>query len=133
MSDNIIKNLKHIEEGFTMQLVDGVIHCVFNSECPDKELIEAGIKKRLEISNGRSLPMISDLRKIKVGLKVSRDRLSEKDGLTNLSALAIIYRNQIHLTLIYLYIVIYKPKIPIKYFKNKKEALNWIKNNINNN
>lgn len=124
---------KLIEDSFSMELIDGVIHCAFNIECPDKELIETGIKMRLEISSNKPYPMISDLRKVKVGVKSARDRLSEKDGLKNLSALAIIYRNYIHLTLISLYQVFYKPEIPVKYFKNKKQALVWIQKYKNNN
>jgi len=133
MNKNTIESTEFIDNQFSLNLLDGVIHSAFNVECPDQELIEAGIKKRLEISNGKSYPMISDLRKIKSGNKSARDRLSQKDGLKNLTALAIIYRNRIHLTLIYLYHVLYKPGIPVKYFKDKKQALVWIEKYKNNN
>lgn len=128
MNNENINSNNLIGDRFNIELIDGVIHCAFNIECPDIELIEAGIKKRLEITNGKSFPMISDLRKIKVGQKNARDRLSEKDGLRDLSALAIIYKSKVQLTLIFLYLTFYKPNVPVKFFKNENEALKWVSN-----
>jgi len=114
------------DDRISFEIKDGIIYCTFHVEYMDYKLVDEAIKKRLELVKDGSYPMLSDLSKVKGISKEARERMSEEDGLIGLPAMAGIYRTKFQMIVISIYEMIYTPKVPSKYFKNREKALAWL-------
>ncbi len=110
----------------SFEIKDGILFCTFHNDFLDYYIVDEGIKKRVEFIKDRSFPMLSDLRKVKGISKEARERLSDDDGLIGIPALAIVYKTRFQLFVISVYELIYKPKIPTKYFRDMDKAHAWL-------
>ena len=110
---------------FSFKIDDGIVYCDLLTEFVDYDLVNEGVKKRLEIYDDNLYPMISDISKLKSLTKEARQRLAEKDGLIGLTALAIISKTRLHVFISNVYHQIFKVSIPVKNFTCKEEAVKW--------
>lgn len=119
---------EYSDERFSLKLLDGIIYMDWKLENADYNFVNDAIKYRLMITNGKSYPLLSDITKLKNGTKEARERLADKDGQANLSALAVIYDSKFQGLLMTLFNLIYKHSIPTKYFSSnsKIQAIEWL-------
>jgi len=117
---------------FAIKLEDGIVHVLFRVEFVNYVHVDTGIKKRLEITEGKTYPMLSDITAVKGSTSEAKKRMAEIDASTGISALAIIYKMKLHLILFKAFSLIYKPPVKTKLFKNKAHALKWLEQYKNN-
>jgi len=128
---NLVKEYE--EARFKLELYDNnILHIKWNSANVDYAFIDDLTKKRLEISKGLEIKMISDISSVKSGTKEARKRLTDKEGLIGLKALAIVCKSRVQQTLVQLIMTVFKSNIETKVFKNNEEAFNWLINYDNN-
>lgn len=85
------------------------------------------VNERLKLLDGKSLPvLIIDSGVVSMD-KSARDFLSSDEGIGGLSAAAIIENSLFSKMLINFFLRLTNPKIQVKAFNNKTEALKWLK------
>ncbi len=109
-------------------LEDGIIHACYKPHLKHLtvEIAEQMVKDRLLMTDGITRPLLVDLGNLNKTDREARKYLSEGEAMKDLSATAIIVRNQITRWLAGIYIKIDKPKIPTKFFTDKLNALVWL-------
>lgn len=106
----------------------GIVHEIFKNSF---ELLNLQIAKeitadRIEICAGVSRPLYVELGK---ALKMDKDAnkyLSTGEAMTFLTATAILVRDRIEKLGASIYIRLFKPEVPTKFFTKKDEALKWL-------
>ncbi len=116
---------EYINTRFSIKIDEGITFVELLCEFVEYTDIDAGIKKRLEMSNGRTFPIVTDLSAVKTATPEAKKRMADKDGEIGVSAVAVIVRSKIHRILIELFNIKYKKKIPLKIFTNKEKAVKW--------
>ncbi|MDD3875945.1 MAG: hypothetical protein PHT69_04955 [Bacteroidales bacterium] len=116
-----------ISNKFSISLIDDIIEIIFFDCILEYSDVDLGIRKRLEIADNKSYPILSDLSLLKGISAEGRKRMAEDDGLVSLKAQAIIYGSKFQKIAIQMYLLIYKPSVPVKIFKDKEIALQWLK------
>lgn len=61
-----------------------------------EEMIDEGVKHRLEIADGKTYPMLGDIRATKMFTREARNRLVENDAESGVAAVAILISNKTH-------------------------------------
>ncbi len=111
---------------FSMKIEDGILHAIFNEEFVDYSLVNDGINKRIELTQGTSYPMLSDFRKVKSGTRQARERMSAKDAGIGISAVAILIESGVQRVIYNFFHSIYKAPAPARLFTNRDKALEWL-------
>lgn len=111
---------------FLIKIHDGILFIEMLNEFMEFADIDAGIKKRLEMANGRTFPIVSDLSAVKTATPEAKKRMAAKDGEIGVSAVAVIIRSKIHRIMYELFQLSFKKPIPLKVFTNKEKAIKWI-------
>jgi hypothetical protein len=110
-----------------MWIEDGILYHIYQ---PDLEItvpVAAHITlHRIEISEGKSWPLLTDARRLKSIDKKSRDYWSTGDGLRFLTAGAVIINGPVQSLLGNALIFLSKPTKPLKLFSNYDSALKWL-------
>ena len=101
--------------------------CDWFVEHADKEFVDFGIKKRLEITKNNPCVMISDISSLKSVTREGRQRMSEKDAARNVIAVGIVIKSKVQVVIYRFFNAIYKQPAPAKIFTNKEDAIKWAK------
>jgi len=117
---------KYSDEFFDIEIINGIIEIIWKKDYYDFAEVDFGMKKRTELANNRSFPILSDFRKVKSGSRKARERLSEKDGGEKVSAVAVLVSSNVHKVLFNFFNSIYKAPAPTKLFTDKEKALEWL-------
>ena len=113
-------------QNWKIYINDGIVYVDFLAEYVIFEIIEEGIKARLEITKDKSYPMLSDIRKVKSLSREARQRISQKDSGSGTSAAAILTSSKIHEVICNFFYAIYKAPAPSKMFTNREKAIEWL-------
>lgn len=114
------------DDRFSIRLVDGIVYVEWFYEYITYEFVDAGIKLRKEITEGKSYPMLSDIRKIKSGSREARQRLSDHDAGEGITAVAVLVNSKTHRILYNFFTSIYKDPAPTRLFTDEEEAFKWL-------
>jgi len=114
------------DDSFEMTISDGIIYVKWLKENYNVDDIDSVIKKRLELSDGYFYPIYTDFTKVKYGSRSAMRRLSSMDALLGIVASAAYCRSRVQQTLFRLFHVLFKPKIPSRYFTDKQAAISWL-------
>lgn len=122
--------MKHFENSqIHMEIVDGVLYATYKAGL--KMTIDDAkniVNERLKLLEGKILPvLIIDSGVVSMD-KSARDYLSSDEGISGLRAAAIIENSLFSKMLINFFLRLTNPKIQVKAFNNKEEALKWLKN-----
>lgn len=129
MRENYLKN-EYVE----MWIEDGILFSIHSKKVAiNLEIAKICVEDRLKVSEGRTMPILTDGRYVKAIDKAARDYLSNGDAIKGVSAGALIVRNEIQRLLGSVFISINEPPLPTKLFTNIDSAVVWLKNfrNIN--
>jgi hypothetical protein len=127
--DNYFKNQneKHfINDCFEMKINEGILYVDWLKESYNSENIDLLIKKKLELCDGNFYPLFTDFSKVKYGSRAAIRRLSNLDSFLGISASATYCKTRVQQSLFRLFRILFKPKIPQKYFIDKQLALQWL-------
>ncbi len=111
-----------------MEIVDGILYATykagFNLTLKDVQQI---VQERVSLLQGSSLPvLIIDAGVVSMD-KAARDYLSSDEGTQGIKAAAIIENSFFSKMLINFFLKLTNPKIKVKAFSDKEEALKWLK------
>lgn len=112
-----------------MEVDDGILYATYKSGLKlSLEDARSIVNHRLELLEGQKLPvLIIDSGVVSMD-KSARDYLSSEEGISGLKAAAIIENSLFSKMLINFFLRLTNPKIQVKAFNNKEEALKWLKN-----
>lgn len=86
------------------------------------------VKDRVEFTEGKSYFILIDFTHLKSTTKEARDYMnSPEGGLTGLLGGAFLSNNVVATLFVNLYLKVNNPTIPAKFFTNKADAINWLK------
>jgi hypothetical protein len=94
----------------------------------DLQIAKRIVEDRIKFTEGKTYPILIDFSSMKSATKEARDYMNNAEGgLKGLSGGAFLSNSIVTTMFINLYLRISKPAIPAKFFTNKREALNWLK------
>lgn len=110
-----------------MWVENGILHIVHVPFATiTQEIAEINVAARLEIAEGKTMPVFADVRSVKTMTKEARQYLSTGDGVRGISAGAFLIKTQIEVLLTNAWLALYPMKIPTRLFIDKKDALGWL-------
>lgn len=108
--------------------VDGnIMHCYFKTERLDLDIAKECVNLRLEASGERFFPTLIDATGLKSVTKEARDYFGSEEGSRNIVASALIINSVVGKFLTNFFLQINKPKVPIRVFTDKRDAVNWLR------
>ena len=111
---------------FEMSMIGGIFHVVVLQESFTLQMAKECVKKRIELTEGKSYPMLSDSRKVNCFEKQARAYLAEPSNTCYLTAGALLIENQLQKVLGNFFLLVNKPDTPAKLFVDKQKALEWL-------
>ena len=121
----------YFENKYTsMEIKDGILFVKYAKNLEiTLEIAKICVAERLKLCNGKSYPMLSDVRNIKNTSSNARDYIAEGDGTKSIIAGAFIVKNQFNKFLATIFInlsLIKTPNLPAKLFTDEDEAKLWL-------
>ena len=116
----------YIDEDFSIKIEDGIVFIVFLREHADFDFVDKGVKKRIEMTEGKPYPIITDMRKIKSASREARIRISEPDAGVGCPAVAVIVNSKLQKVMYNLYNAIFRAPSPCRLFTERKDAIEWV-------
>lgn len=106
----------------------GVVFEIFKPNLKRITHLEAEIivRDRLRVSNGVTMPIYIELGKATSMNRAANRYFSTGDAMLHLSATAILVKDQLEKLGASMYITIFPPSIPTKFFTDRNEALQWL-------
>jgi hypothetical protein len=92
----------------------------------DLKVATSVVTDRIHFQNGRSFPVLCDIRGIISTEKAGRDYLAQFGSILTL-AVGLIMDEKVSLTISSFYVKINKPTVPTKIFTKQEEALGYLK------
>jgi hypothetical protein len=92
----------------------------------DLEVAKEIVKERLNFFDGENYPVLIDGRHVKLLTQGARDYFSSEIGMKGVKALAILPGRYLTVVMAKLFMK-FKPKIPMKIFRTKEQALKWLR------
>lgn len=129
---NVIVSIResYLENDFVeLWIEDGIIHEIFKPSLIilDIENAKKIVVDRLKVSNGIIRPILVDTRNAISIDKETRRYFASAESLQLLSAGALLIKNPIAKFMGNFFIAVDRPKMPVKIFTNKTQALKWLK------
>ncbi len=123
-----MKTLLFDNDEITFEVLDGILVSAWKSKFIDITLIRKVKKYHLEIMDGKSYPMLADIKSVRDTTKEARDFLASKEGCAGLIAIAIMINSPISKMIANFFILASRPVIPTKMFTDETEAKKWLLN-----
>jgi hypothetical protein len=107
---------------------NGIIYCYFKKNTIDIDIAKEMVKIRLEHFGDKNYPVILFDEDIKTITKEARDYFNTDEASKGISASAIVLKNPLGKILANFIFGLKKPKVPVKFFNDVKEAEKWLEN-----
>lgn len=114
----------------TIELEDGIINALWKSSDIDLIVAQQAVKYRLECTNYKLYPMLSNIKSIENITKEARDFLASEKGCEGIIAAAILINSVLGSMIGNFWIRINKPLRPTKLFTDEDEAKKWLANYV---
>jgi hypothetical protein len=115
------------DENFELWIENGIIFSTYSSHLEfNYAIAKRLVELRLKISNGKKMPLFTDLRNLKLIDKEGRDYLATQEATGNILAEAFVIRNESQRLIASLFISYYKCHVPSKLFDNDDNAIWWL-------
>lgn len=105
---------------------DDVMYAEFKVPIMDLEAAKQSVSARLLAAEGKDYVFLIDARKVNSITKEARDYLASEEGSRQIIASALVIDSKVGKLLGNFFLQINKPKIPLKLFTNKADALEWL-------
>lgn len=110
----------------------GIMHGEYLKPIISIEIAKEMVDTRHKLSEGKPISIVIDISRTKSVSKEARDYLASEEGSINLIACALITKSRIQNLLANTFVLLNTPKVPIKFFRYKTYALDWLKNQKQN-
>jgi hypothetical protein len=119
------------ENAYAIFWVDnGILHFEYKPEITlDLNAAKQIVADRIQFQNGRSYPVLCDIRGIVNTDKSGRDYLAHSGSILT-KAVALIVHQKVSITISNFYLQISRPTIPTQVFMNKEDAILFLKNHL---
>jgi len=114
-------------ENFNIYIKDGIIYGDILTKNFTLDIVEEMIKARHELTEGKLVPILADLKDVKNMPREARQRMSEKDAGKGTYCVAIVINSKVQVVLFNFFNAIYKAPAPTKLFTDRNKAETWIK------
>ncbi len=118
--------IKYSDENFNIELIDGILHVIWLKETYEYDTIDFIIKKRIELLEGKSYPIFTDLRLLRGGSRPARERMAGKDAAVGVTAVAVLVKTKVQKNIYNFFNAIYRAPVQAKVFSDKEKALQWL-------
>ena len=126
-------NKKRYESGNLRAWIEGnMMHGEYLKSIITLEIAKEMVLTRHKLSEGKPISIVIDISKTKSVSKEAREYLASEEGSKDLIACALITKSRIQNLLANTFVLINTPKVPIKFFRYKTYALDWLKNQKQN-
>jgi hypothetical protein len=116
----------------SISLKENIVYINLNAEyINDIEIMDNAIRKRHEIQNNKSYPIIADIRKLKGGNFHIRKRMTQDDAQDKITALAFVATSKFQIFLFNYFNLRKCIRMPYRLFDNFDNAYEWIQNFTN--
>jgi len=106
---------------------NGILYCEYTKEIyMDLDIAKKNVQTRMDFVKGQSYPACIFLKDFRSVDKSAREYLA-KEGAELLTAAAFICESALTRSLGNFFLVVNKPKIPLRLFKEKTAAENWLR------
>jgi hypothetical protein len=105
---------------------DEIMHCTFAVDLVNADIAKSCVSVRLAAAKGRSYCTIIDARRVNSITKEAREYLASDAGSKDISASALLINSHVGKIMSNFFLVINKPKIPVKVFTNEADAIAWL-------
>lgn len=124
----MVDEKEYFENEFVyIQILDGIVYIEYKKEEPvTLDVVKTAVRERLNLANGKTLPIFIDFRKPKGGTKEARKYLSSDEGIKGLSAGAMLINSSLGMVAFNFYMNFDTPSLPMKVFVDKIKALMWL-------
>lgn len=114
---------------YSVYIKEGIIFCVYHKSdlIVDIEVMKNVIKRRIEIADGKSYPILIDARDVKYWTLEARKYGLSNEAHKNAIAYATLLNSSIARTIVNWALKIFPVPMPNKLFNNDEEALRWLK------
>jgi hypothetical protein len=123
-------NVYFENEYTSMEIDDGILFVYYAPNLDiTLEIAKICVAERLKLCDGKSYPMLADVRNIKNTHNDAKIFISQGDGTKNITAGAFIVKNEFNRFLATIFInlsLIKTPELPAKLFTDKNEAKQWL-------
>jgi hypothetical protein len=125
-----MNNVYFENEYTSMEIEDGIlfVHYAKNLEIT-LEIAKICVAERLKLCDGKSYPMLADVRNIKNTHSDAKAFIAQGDGTKGINAGAFIVKNEFNRFLATIFInlsLVKTPQLPAKLFTNKNDAKEWL-------
>lgn len=120
---------KEIEEPCIYYFEDGFLVTVLSENLiVDLEVAKRILALRLEISNGKSYPVLADYSRLKQVSKEARDYMGTEQGSQYITAAAMIVKSRAASVIMNFFFKVNhsKNKVPTKLFHSREKAVAWL-------
>ncbi len=129
--NNFYSFLKHEDQyfkndHFELSLKDGVFYVDWLKNNYSEEPVDFIIKKKVEMCNGNFYPMFTDFSRVNYVTRGAMRRMAKDDAFIGVKASASLCKSNVQKALYKMYCALFKPKVPNKFFTNRKAALKWL-------
>jgi hypothetical protein len=109
-------------------LEDGIVHCIYYQGITiDLKIVAKAIEHRITVSEGRSYPVLIDVRGVKYWTQDAKKYSMSSKGALNLISASALLVDSLPLKISVNWAIKFFPtEIPMKVFTNKEKALNWL-------
>ena len=121
-----MENLLYNTEAAEGYLDDGILKIKFKKKKFDLDTAIATVKTRLAASKGISYPVLIDATEVQSITKEARDYFATDEGVSLITASALVLNSVVGKFLGNFFLQINKPKAPLKIFTDEKEAEKWL-------
>lgn len=121
-----MRELLFESEEIKFELENGVIIGTFKLEAVDLEIAQKVTNLRLEMQQGKSYPLLSNIRAIKNSTKQARDFMASKEGCEGVIAAAVLIDSPLGSMIGNFFISISRPFVTTKIFTDEIDAKKWL-------
>ncbi len=116
----------YIDHDFSIKFEDDIVFVDYFIVDATYEVADRAIKKKLEMFQGKSFPIVADMRNVKTSTRESRQRMSEPDAAIGVKAVAVIINSKVQKVMFNFFSAINKRPAPARVFSNKEDAVKWV-------
>lgn len=118
-------------ENTIIEIENDTLIGTFKKENVNLTIAKNVVKDRLKGTEGKSYPILIDIRNIKSTTKTARQFLASEKGCEGITSAAIFINSSIGSMMGNFFIFFNRPLVPTKLFSNKKEAMEWLMQFVN--
>lgn len=110
-----------------MWIQESILHVEFTPEVIiDLGIAKQIVKDRLNYTKGDYYPVVVDIQKIKSVDRAARSYFATEEASSSLKAAALLASSYVDKMIGTFFLTFNRPKVPIRLFTNKNEALKWL-------